>query len=124
MEEEKNICNNACGATYGATSSQFIRQKLLVSLFLEREKLKEKNKLNEKNKISEKKEELCSKNITEHLHSECCITVDPNDSSLENCIVTSCCLPFKIVLCFPCHIGSGINSILNYLCNTDKNYLI
>ena len=114
MEEEKYICNNTCGAT----SSQFISQKLLVSLFLEREKLKEKNKK------SEIKEDLCFKNITDHLYGECCITVDPNDSSLENCIVTTCCLPFKIVLCFPFHIGVGINSILNCLYNTDKNYLI
>jgi hypothetical protein len=150
MEEEKKLCNNTCGATSGhicgatsghicgatsghicgatsghicgatrgATSSQFIRQKLLVSLFLEREKIKEKNKK------FEIKEDMCSKNIREHLHSECCITVDPNDSSLENCIITTCCLPFKIVLCFPCHIGVVINSILNCLCNTDKNYLI
>jgi len=118
MAEEKNVSNNTCGATCGFTSTQFIRQKLLVSLFLEREKLKETNK------ISEIKEEMCSKNITEHLHSECCITVDPNDSSLENCIVTTGCLPFKIVLCFPFHIGAGMNSLLNCLCNTDKNYLI
>ena len=76
MAEEKNVSNNTCGHTCGFTSTQFIRQKLLVSLFLEREKLKETNK------ISEIKEEMCSKNITEHLHSECCITVDPNDSSL------------------------------------------
>ena len=82
------------------------------------------NYLKETNKISEIKEEMCSKNITEHLHSECCITVDPNDSSLENCIVTTGCLPFKIVLCFPFHIGAGMNSLLNCLCNTDKNYLI
>lgn len=112
--EEKKLCNNTCGFT----SSQFIRQKLLISLILEREKLKEKNK------FSEIKEEWCSKNIKEHLHSECCITVDPNDSNLENCIITTCCLPFKIVLCSPFHIGAGINSILNYLYNTNKNYLI
>jgi hypothetical protein len=120
MEEEKHICNNTCGVTL----SHYNRQKLLVSLFLEREKLKEKNKLNEKNKISEIKEYYCYKNITEHLHSEWCITVDPNDSSVENCISTTCCLPFKIVLCLPFHIGGGINSILNCLCKTDKNYLI
>lgn len=81
-------------------------------------------KLNEKNKNSQIKKYICSKNITEHLYSECCITVDPNDSRLENNIATVCCLPFKIVICSPFHIGAGINSILNCLFNTDENYLI
>ena len=81
-------------------------------------------KSKEKNKLSEIKQDMFSKNISEHLHSECCITIDPNDSHLENHIATACCLPFKIVICSPFHIGAGINSILNYLCNTNKNYLI
>ncbi len=39
---------------------------------------------------------------------------------------TICCLPFKIVMCLPCHIGAIINSCLNLLCNhnmPNKNYL-
>ena len=133
MDEEKHICNNTCGVT----SSHYNRQKLLVSLFLEREKLKEKNKTqtserserperperSERPEITEITEYCCYKNMTEHVQSESCITVDPNDSNLENCISTACCLPFKIVLCLPFHIGAGINSILNCLCKTDKNYL-
>jgi hypothetical protein len=123
MDEEKHICNNTCGVT----SSHYNRQKLLVSLFLEREKLKEKNKTQttpERPEITEITEYCCYKNMTEHLQSESCITVDPNDSNLENFISTACCLPFKIVLCLPLHIGAGINSILNCLCKTDKNYLL
>ena len=106
--EEKLLHNNNNNNNCDFISSQHIRQKLLVSLVLEREKIKERNKLLE---------------IKEHLHSECCITVDPNDSPLENCIITTCCLPCKIILCSPFHIGAVINSLLNCLCNTNKNYL-
>jgi hypothetical protein len=118
MEENKTLHNKG-----GYISCKFIRQKILVSLVLERLKIKEKYK------NSEIKDYWCSKNITDHLYSEWCITVDPNDSNLENCTITTCCLPFKIILCLPCHIGAGINSILNHVYNTDntdntdKNYL-
>lgn len=117
MEEKLLHHNNNNNNNCDFISSQHIRQKLLVSLVLEREKIKERNKL------LEIKEQCCSKNIKEHLHSECCITVDPNDSPLENCIITTCCLPCKIILCSPFHIGAVINSLLNCLCNTNKNYL-
>jgi len=117
MEEETTLINNTMCV---CNSEHYNRQKLLVYLLLEREKLKEKNKT----QTPEIKEYCCYNNIREHLHSECCITVGPNDSSIVNCIATTCCLPFKIVLCLPFHIGSGINSILNCLFKTDKNYLI
>jgi hypothetical protein len=98
-------------------SSKFIRQKILVSLVLERLKVKEQNK------NTEIKDDWCSKNIIDHLYSEWCITVDPTDSNLENCTITTCCLPFKIIFCLPCHIGAGFNSALNRLYNTELNYL-
>jgi hypothetical protein len=103
MEEYKLLYNKRRGI-----SSQFIDQKMVISL--EKEKLR-----------GEYKDYWCSKNLIEHLHSEWCITVDPNDSSLENFAITTCCLPLKIIICLPCHIGTGVNSILNCLYNTDNN---
>ena len=79
MEEYKLLYNKR-----RVISSQFIGEKMVISL--EKENLKEKNK-----------DYWCSKNIIDHLHSEWCITVDPNDSSLENCAITTCCLPLKII---------------------------
>lgn len=103
MEEYKLLYNKR-----RVVSSQFIGEKMVISL--EKDILKEKNK-----------DYWCSKNIIDHLHSEWCITVDTNDSSLENCAITTCCLPFKIIICLPCHIGTGVNTILNCLYNTDNS---
>lgn len=102
MEEYKILYNKR-----RVVSSQFIGEKMVISL--------------EKEKLKENKDYWCSKNLIDHLHSEWCITVDPNDSSLENCAITTFCLPFKIIICLPCHIGTGVNSILNCLYNTDNN---
>lgn len=54
----------------------------------------------------------CYKNITEHLHSGYCIT-DGTDY-LNTCVTTTCCLPFKMIGCLPCHIAACMNSFANY----------
>jgi hypothetical protein len=101
-------------------SSQHIRQKLLVNLILDRIKLKENS-----SSPQIKQYDWCSKTVTEHLHSHWCITVDEDvDSKENNCISTTCCLPFKIIFYLPCHLGTCFNSLLNNWYNTDKNYLL
>jgi len=36
---------------------------------------------------------------------------------------TLCCLPLKMLFFIPCHLGSGINHLINFFSNTNKNYL-
>ena len=38
-------------------------------------------------------------------------------------VPTLCCLPLKIIFFIPCHLGSGINHLINFFSNTNKNYL-
>jgi hypothetical protein len=92
-------------------SSQLIRQRLFMEFFKE----------NDNDNTSPKKE-CCYKNIKEHLHSGYCLTSE-SFTSLEDGICTLIFFPFKIVFCLPCHIGAVVNTILNYCCYTDKNYL-
>ena len=39
-------------------------------------------------------------------------------------LCTILCLPIKIPLFFPCILGSACNNCINYVCKTNRNYLL
>jgi hypothetical protein len=69
------------------------------------------------------REPICYDGISSHIYGGYCMTTE--NGKQYGCS-TMCCLPVKIVLCLPCHVGALINTCLNYCCHRNlpnKNYL-
>ncbi len=70
--------------------------------------------------------DCCSNNFENHFSGQYCTTTC--SGSEQNWVATCLCLPLKIVLFFPCHMGVVCNCCLNMIFNfsetkPDKNYL-
>ena len=66
----------------------------------------------------------CYSDISAHINGPYCST---DCEGTDHWVACLGCLPVKLVLCFPCHLGVLINFCLNTCCNcsstTNKNYL-
>ena len=63
----------------------------------------------------------CMRTIDEHMNSGYIITNDIMNTFENFC--TYLCLPIKLALFLPCHLGVCINSSINYFRGIDANYI-
>ena len=81
-------------------------------------------------KIVDEQNYICTKNVidfwkSDYIQTSCGTgSIDESkDCGCDDCFTTTCCLPFKLTLFFPCFIGSLFNTCINKVKSTDSNYL-